>query len=359
MTNKNLPSYKYSFFAAANGYSGFRSYFDEIFKPRDFNAIYILKGGPGTGKSSFMRRILRELESVSDECEAIHCSSDPASLDGIVISRNGIRIAIVDGTNPHMMDPVFPGVIGKIVNLGDNWNDDILARQSEDIIALSYSKSEAYKRAYDYLHIAGEMAKTIGKTIAECCTHDMDTVVDSLISEIKNESALKSIRLVTAYCKDGFVKLDTINRIASKVYSISGMYGSEYLFMRRLTDVLDLVGTNYTLFPSVLDDNNTDAVFIPMLDLAFVVEGYCGISREKTIDTSEFLDQTKLSSRKSFLEFLWSEHEEMLWSAADQFKSAYDMHRSLEMIYTAAMDFSKNDDAYLRCLNDIKKRLKL
>ena len=45
MTNKNLPAGKYSFFAAANGYSGFRSYFDKIFNPKDYDAIYILKGG--------------------------------------------------------------------------------------------------------------------------------------------------------------------------------------------------------------------------------------------------------------------------------------------------------------------------
>ena len=359
MINKSLPTYKYSFFAAANGYSGFRSYFDKIFIPQDFNAIYILKGGPGTGKSSFMKRILTEFDPFMEESEAIHCSSDPASLDGIIISKGGVRIAVIDGTAPHAKDPAFPGAIDKIINLGENWDDEILAKQREKIISLSNTKSQAYRRAYEYLHIAGEITKMARKSLAECCMHDMSATINSVLSEAKKESHRKKIRLVTAYCKDGFVMLDTIKRIAGKAYSISGMYGSEYLFMRRLTETLDLIGTNYTLFPSALDGNDTDAVFIPMLDLAVVTEGFCGISREDTIDTSAFIDQDKLAGEKSFLESLWSEREEMLWGAADQFRSACDAHLALERIYTAAMDFSKNDDVYLRCLSDIKKRLNL
>jgi Mrp family chromosome partitioning ATPase len=45
------------FFAAANTEMGFRSLFDEIFAPEKFRRIYILKGGPGTGKSTLMRNL--------------------------------------------------------------------------------------------------------------------------------------------------------------------------------------------------------------------------------------------------------------------------------------------------------------
>ena len=46
-----------SFFAAANGFSGFRSYFPDVFKSSDYTRIFILKGGPGTGKSSLLRKL--------------------------------------------------------------------------------------------------------------------------------------------------------------------------------------------------------------------------------------------------------------------------------------------------------------
>ena len=48
-----IPKY----FAAANSYGGFISYFDKLFDSKEYNRIYVLKGGPGTGKSSFMKKV--------------------------------------------------------------------------------------------------------------------------------------------------------------------------------------------------------------------------------------------------------------------------------------------------------------
>ena len=72
------------FFAAANGYDGFISYFDKIFDPTLFTRIYILKGGPRTGKSTLLRRILSAISARGAICESILCSSDKDSLDGII-----------------------------------------------------------------------------------------------------------------------------------------------------------------------------------------------------------------------------------------------------------------------------------
>ena len=57
-SRKNIDRY----FAAANGYSGFRSYFSTLFDSKDFTRILVLKGGPGTGKSSFMKKIITEIK---------------------------------------------------------------------------------------------------------------------------------------------------------------------------------------------------------------------------------------------------------------------------------------------------------
>ena len=48
---------KNSFFAAANGYSGFKSIFDSVFDRKISTRTFIIKGGPGTGKSSLMRNL--------------------------------------------------------------------------------------------------------------------------------------------------------------------------------------------------------------------------------------------------------------------------------------------------------------
>ena len=43
------------YFAASNSGRGFVSYFDSVFSPSRFEKVYIIKGGPGTGKSYFMK----------------------------------------------------------------------------------------------------------------------------------------------------------------------------------------------------------------------------------------------------------------------------------------------------------------
>ena len=51
------------FFAASNSERGFVSYFPENFRGRRTDRCYIIKGGPGTGKS----RLLSELGEAAEK----------------------------------------------------------------------------------------------------------------------------------------------------------------------------------------------------------------------------------------------------------------------------------------------------
>ena len=71
--------------------------------------LIILKGGPSCSKSTFMRRTTAAMEERELESVYIHCSGDPDSLDGVIFPAIGT--AIVDGTAPHGMDTLGPGVL--------------------------------------------------------------------------------------------------------------------------------------------------------------------------------------------------------------------------------------------------------
>ena len=47
------------FFAGANSGNGFQNLFSEMVDLEDTYDFMILKGGPGVGKNTFMRRVLR------------------------------------------------------------------------------------------------------------------------------------------------------------------------------------------------------------------------------------------------------------------------------------------------------------
>lgn len=96
-----LPHIQY--FLGANSPTGFYSLYDHLLPPQEARAIYILKGGPGCGKSTLMRKIGGWAEEIGLAAEYVLCSGDPDSLDAIVLPTQGV--AIVDGTAPHGVVP--------------------------------------------------------------------------------------------------------------------------------------------------------------------------------------------------------------------------------------------------------------
>lgn len=50
-------TYQIQYFLGANSPQGFYSLYDQLLPPETANAIYIIKGGPGCGKSTLMRQV--------------------------------------------------------------------------------------------------------------------------------------------------------------------------------------------------------------------------------------------------------------------------------------------------------------
>ena len=114
-------------FAAANSGRGFKSFYSQILSDARILRRYMIKGGPGTGKSSFMRRVASAAESEGYSVDYYYCSSDHTSLDAIVIE--GV-VALVDSTPPHVMEPELVGAKDEIVNIGEFWDSSALFARS-------------------------------------------------------------------------------------------------------------------------------------------------------------------------------------------------------------------------------------
>ena len=121
---------KVRFFLGANSPTGFYSLYDQLIDPAGAKSIYILKGGAGCGKSSLMRKVGQRAEERGLAVEYIQCSGDPDSLDAIVIPA--LDAAIVDGTAPHVVEPQYPGVVERYVNLGACYDKEALAREKKE-----------------------------------------------------------------------------------------------------------------------------------------------------------------------------------------------------------------------------------
>lgn len=138
------------FFASANTGAGFVSYLDEL--NSDFT--YIIKGGPGTGKSTMMKKIAKHFFDKGFSVENFYCSTDPSSLDAVKIVEKSI--SIVDGTSPHIVEPKIVGLTHKIVDNGSFINLDI-AKNNADIEKLTNDKKLQFDMLYKNLAAAKKL----------------------------------------------------------------------------------------------------------------------------------------------------------------------------------------------------------
>ncbi|GLB59145.1 PRK06851 family protein [Cytobacillus sp. NCCP-133] len=139
-----------NYFAGGNTARGFHSLFDSNLQGLD--RLFILKGGPGTGKSSLMKAIGAELSEKGYDLEYIHCSSDNNSIDGVIIPA--LKAGIVDGTAPHVIEPKAPGAVDEYINLGEAWDSRKLAGKKEEITTLANQISSSFTTAYETFAIA-------------------------------------------------------------------------------------------------------------------------------------------------------------------------------------------------------------
>ncbi|HZG73662.1 MAG TPA: hypothetical protein VEY51_19150, partial [Chondromyces sp.] len=133
------------YFAGGNTAHGFHDLFSSTLE--GLNRLFILKGGPGTGKSTLMRDLADSCIERGYDVELVHCASDPDSLDGVIIPA--IKCGIVDGTAPHIVEPELPGVVEEYVNLGSCWDSLVLQKNREEIIHLTQEIKTCFKKAYE------------------------------------------------------------------------------------------------------------------------------------------------------------------------------------------------------------------
>ena len=211
------------YFPGANTPVGFYSYYDNILKSREANRIVILKGGPGTGKSSFMKRVAKHIVMSGHETELLHCSSDPDSLDGVC--ARDIGFLILDGTTPHIVDPKVPGAVDEIINLGVCWDKDKIAKNKNAIIDTSEQISKSFQKAYDCLAGAKNIQNHIGRDMLR--TIDNDTLED-VVDKIRKTYSIYNKPNICGFERKAF--LSAITHLGKKGYADSFVQNASHTY---------------------------------------------------------------------------------------------------------------------------------
>ena len=332
---------KNAYFAAANTALGFKSFFDEIFAHGGIERRYVIKGGPGTGKSSFMRRAALAAQREGREVEYYYCSSDTDSLDGIVIDGS---LAILDGTAPHTCDATLPGVRDGIIDLGQFWDENRLQKDADSIILLNGQKAHAYSRAYSFLAAAGKVSDAQKIAVGDCLLREkMQRAARKTVAKLAVPvgSGRWRIRQVSAFGSRGGVRLDTLQDISRRTLFIRDYYGAAPVFLSLVADIATEQGIDVDVSVDLLRPDKADEIYFPATGDRIALCDDSDMEREGAVNTKRFVDAARISEIRCAHRTAKKAQQRLVDLALDSLSDAGRAHAKIEQYYVAAMDFER------------------
>lgn len=340
-----------AFFAASNSAEGFKNYYGECFERAD--RLYIIKGGPGTGKSTLMRRVADIATSKGMNTEKYFCSSDHTSFDGVLFYNGDEWIGMLDGTFPHPYNPKIPGLREQIIDTGKFWDKEKLKQNGENIRYLCAEKSRCYNSAYSYLRACGNLSEVYASyTPCKVNSEKISRTVGKLIRQSgENASCSRLPALVNSIGMLGCAHLETFERCADKIYVLYGEDSARTVGARSFL---------HEVYTSAADRGCAvrlafDPIYIGELDGVFVEDQGLWFVKESAISGVEEKYKDKIK-RINMQRFIKDQSDGMYTKEKKYCKKLRDMcvdgatkslalagkhHFELEEIYKSAMDFDE------------------
>lgn len=355
------------FFPGANSSRGFYSLYDYILPHPCLKLI--LKGGPGVGKSTFIRRIAQEFWQEGWEVEHHCCSSDNHSLDGAVIQK---RVAIIDGTAPHTVDPVHPGVVDDIINLGEYWQEEKLEKHREEIIGLGKQISQYFKRAYLLLQEVGILYHRLGEYYQENWKVEEEReILSSLKEEIfsrnrnsRSQNPQERHLFASAITPDGVINhLPTLLSQMKTIYLLTaGMPAAQDRIVKNIKEEAVNRGFETLILHCGLLPENYHHLILEENQTALITETSLLQAPSLPQQVKRCIPLHHCHHGDLGIEGVFGEVQveiqQKLKKACQEIRKARDLHHQREEFYIEAMDFQQMDSCTKKTLERMRSSLR-
>ena len=330
------------FFLGANAPGGFCSLFGEL-QTAPVTRFHILKGGPGNGKSTYLRTIADAAEAAGMDTERILCASDPGSLDGLYLPQIGH--AWVDGTSPHVAEPALPGARDIYVNLGALWDPDRLEAAAGELEPAFAAYAALHRDAARWIRAAGEVYEAICALPEDVQTEKLQRRARGIALREFGRKAERPGRLrrrfLSALTPQGPMCLyDTAFDLCGKIYVLEDPMGMSDPMLTLWRDAALEAGFDVCVCGHPLMPEKTAHLLVPEAGVGFVTsdavfrcprEGARHLHMD-TLQTGSAAQKRRFRSHRRLLRTLLAE------AAAVQ-REAGELHRHIEALYNPGVDF--------------------
>jgi len=330
------------FFLGANSKRGFYSLYDNLSNPAAGDFLWVLKGGPGCGKSTFMKRIGAAAEAAGMPVEYIHCSGDPDSLDAVRLPAQ--QVAYVDGTAPHIIEGLYPGAASLYLDLGSFFDAAALSQHLNEIAALNLQYKARYADAYALLGAAAALLpkntpalwgavqkEKLERRISGFCARELRR---------QNKPAKQTHRFLSAWSCAGYVSFaETLSATAQRTCLLDNEAGLGHIYLEKIASAAAAQGYDALLCHDPLEPEKLEALLLPERSLLLLASD--GHNQAKIANARHLrLDILTDPPERSALRRRRRESEILLRSSVEALSDARYLHDKLEAIYHPHVDFS-------------------
>lgn len=311
---------------------------------------------PGGGKSSLMKKISEDLIKEGFTVELHHCPTDPDSLDSIFLKE--LKVAIADGTAPHIMEPVYPGLKDKLIDLAQFIDEEKLRQDEEEIIKAKIANKRAYFNVFSYL----KSARHIHDVIIERNRHGIDfkelnnktrLIIEEVFSkeEVEVEEIIFKERhgFTTANSPKGLVNYtDTILDGIKIIYYIKGEKGTgKSTLIKKLYDESITRGLTIEVYHDSTFPEKIETLIIKELDTCITSNKKGEDYASRTIDLDNFFDESVINKDDYKL------YNTLIEKATLSLIEASKNHNILEKKYILSINYKEIDKIRESLLDEI------
>lgn len=354
MSERGLVRYV---FTSSYTSQGFYTFIPELIN--GLKKVYILKGAPGTGKSTFIRLLGEMMSEQGGEVEFWISAMDSVTPDGIYLPQ--FEIAVVNGSLPVSIDPRYPGVREHIINLGEYWDEEIIDSHRLEIINLIDEMTLAREQACKCIKESSKVKAEIRQLNAQFINmENLSGLTQRIASEIFTNQAGEKHYFAGALTVDGLVDyVHSLSQGCQKRYIFKGPTGSgKSMLIGELARQARERGYFLEYYHCGLELEDLTMVIIRNLQVALIEVGNMEIPAKPwdiVADLSECLDDVEIGDLIEGNNSNYRIFERLLLEAQQQLELSNQRNKALKKIYAGAMDFAKLDQIRHKLLEEINK----
>ncbi|MGE5391359.1 MAG: hypothetical protein ACM3PE_09885 [Deltaproteobacteria bacterium] len=329
-------------FTSSNTYDGFHSFIPDLVKP--LQRVYILKGAPGSGKSTFIRMLGESLSERGYEVDFWLSAADPLNPEGLYLPR--LDLAVVNGSQGLGLDPHYPGATGEVIGFEQYQDREALRRFGSEIIGLIDRLEAEREKVEQILMQAAGAREDIKKNVSQRLQLGrVIRLADQLEGELFQEGPAERHFYASSFSAEGTINyVDEISRSCQRRYVLKGPPGSgKSIIIAEIAERGRRRGWYLEYYHCGLDYETMLMLLIPSQGIALIDAGNAELNLrpwDVVIDMNEYLEEPDSPEQVQETAEVERLYETLLLQAQEGLESSQKTLLDLKKIYSSAMDFS-------------------